>query len=50
MGEANTVFSDNKIPKKGVHYICISAINIDSVIKIDKKNILKFILKNENIK
>ena len=39
-------FSDHTIPKERVHYICIAAINIDSVIKIDKKKkktILKFI-------
>ena len=34
----NTIFSDNKIPKESGHYTCIEAINIDSVIKIDKKN------------
>ena len=34
----NTIFSDNKIPKESGHYACIEAINIDSVIKIDKKN------------
>ena len=35
----NTVFSDNKVPKEGIHYICIAAINIDSVMKIDKKSL-----------
>ena len=34
----NTVFSDNEIPKEGIHYICIAAINIDSVMKINKYN------------
>ena len=34
----NTVFSDNEIPKERNHYTCIAAINIDSVMKIDKKN------------
>ena len=33
----NTVFSDNRISKERNHYICIAAINIDSVMKIDKK-------------
>ena len=40
---ANATFSDDKVPKEGIHYICIAAINIDSVIKIDKKTITKFI-------
>ena len=35
----NTVFSDDKIPKETNHYTCIAAINIDSVIEIDKKTI-----------
>ena len=34
----NTNFSDDKVPKESIHYICIAAINIDSVMKIDKKN------------
>ena len=29
----STVFSDDKIPKESVHYTCIAAINIDSVMK-----------------
>ena len=37
-GVVNTVFSDNKIPEESVHYLCIAVINIDSVIRIDKKN------------
>ena len=39
----NTVFSDNKIPKESIHYIFIAAINIDSIMRIDRKTILKFI-------
>ena len=35
---ANTVFSDNKIPKKSIDYVFIAAISIDSVMKIDKTN------------
>ena len=42
-GVLNTLFSDNKIPKERNHYICTAAICIDSVLKVDKKNILKFI-------
>ena len=46
----NTIFTANKIPKESIHYICIAAINIESIMRIDKKTILKFILKNVNIK
>ena len=35
------------MPKENMHYTCIA---IDSVMKIDKKIIRKFIQKNENIK
>ena len=38
----NTLFSGNKIPKERNHYICIAAICSDSVLKIEKKIILKF--------
>ena len=34
----NTLFSGNDIPKGKVHYVCIVAICIDSVLKVDKKN------------
>ena len=34
----NTQFSGDGIPKERFHYICISAICIDSVLKTDKKN------------
>ena len=34
----NTLFSGYEIPKKRIHYVCISAICIDSVLKTDKKN------------
>ena len=37
-GVINTLFSDNKTPKKGNHYICLLAICIDSILKVDKKN------------
>ena len=33
----NTLFSGNEIPKERNHYICIAAIFIDSVLKVDKK-------------
>ena len=32
-----TTFTNNVIPEENIHYICISAIDIDSVLKIDKK-------------
>ena len=34
----NTVFSDNEIPKGKNHYICIAAMNVDSIMKLYKKN------------
>ena len=34
----NTLFSGNEIPKERDHYICIAAICIDSVLKVDKKH------------
>ena len=42
-GVINTVFSDDEIPKESIHYICIAALIIDSVVKASKKTILKFI-------
>ena len=32
-----TTFTNNVIPEENAHYICISAIDIDSVLKIDEK-------------
>ena len=37
-GMINTFFSGNEILKKGNLYICIAAICIDSLLKVDKKN------------
>ena len=34
----NTLFSGDEIPKERVHFLCISAICIDSVLRTDKKN------------
>ena len=34
----NTLFSGNEISKERNHYICIAAICIDSVSRVDKKN------------
>ena len=36
-GVVNTNFLGDKIPKEGVHYICIACISIDSVMKIIHK-------------
>ena len=38
----NTLFSGSEIPKERNHHICIATICIDSVLRVDKKNILKF--------
>ena len=34
----NTLFSGDEIPKERIEYVCIAAICIDSVLRIDKKN------------
>ena len=34
----NTLFSGDEIPRERIHYVCISAFCIDSVLKTDKKN------------
>ena len=34
-----TTFTDDKMPGERNHYVCIAAIDIDSVLKIDKKSI-----------
>ena len=39
----NTLFSGDKIAKERVHYVCIPAVYIDSVLKKDKKIILRLI-------
>ena len=45
-GVIKTNFLDNNIPKGKIHYTCIACITIDSVIRIDKKTICKFIQKS----
>ena len=48
-GVNKTTFTNDKIPKEKNHYVCIAAINIDSVMKIDKKKYIpKFIRINVN--
>ena len=42
-GVIKTNFLGNDIPKENMHYTCIACITIDSVIRIDKKIIRKFI-------
>ena len=39
----NTLFLGDEIPKERNHYVCISAICIDSILKADKEIILSFI-------
>ena len=34
----NAFFSDDNIPKEGIHHICLTVICINSVMKIDKTN------------
>ena len=36
-GVVNRIFWNDKIPKKNIQYTCIAEINIDSVMKMDKK-------------
>ena len=45
-GVIKTNFLGNDVPKENMHYTCIACITIDSVMRIDKKIIHKFILKN----
>ena len=42
-GVIKTKFLGNDMPKENMHYTCIASITIDSVLKIDKKIIRKFI-------
>ena len=42
-GVIKTNFLSNDIPKENMHYTCIAYITIDSVLKIGKKIIRKFI-------
>ena len=39
----NTLFSADEIPKERIHYVCIPVISVDSVLKVDKKIVGKFI-------
>ena len=48
-GVIKTTFLDNNMPKENMHYTFIACITIDSVLRIDKKIIRKFIQKSVNI-
>ena len=43
-------FSDNKVPIENMYYTCITCITIDSVIRMSKKTILRFIQRNANVR
>ena len=45
-----TNFLGNEVPKENVHYTCIACITIDSVMRMEKRIIHKFIQKNTNKK
>ena len=47
-GEIKTNILGNEVPKENMHYTCIACITIDSVIRIDKKNICRFVQTNAN--
>ena len=49
-GVVKANFLGDEIPKKNVHYTCIVCITIDSVMRIEKRIIHKFIHKNVNTK
>ena len=42
-GQIKTNILGNEVPKENMHYTCIACITIDSVMKIDKKTIHRFI-------
>ena len=42
-GGIKTNFLDNGIPKENMHYTCIACIAIDSVMRMDKKTIRRFV-------
>ena len=47
-GVIKTNFLGNGVPKENMHYTCIACITIDSVMRIDKKIIRRFIYKSVN--
>ena len=42
-GVIKTKFLGDEVPKESVHYICIACITIDSVMKMEKKIIYKYV-------
>ena len=42
-GVIKTNFLGNEVPKENMHYTCIACITIDSVMRMDKKTICRFI-------
>ena len=42
-GVIKTNFLGNGVPKENMHYTCIACITIDSVMRMDKKTIRRFI-------
>ena len=36
--KVKTLFSGNEIPREKMHYVCISAICVDFILRVDKKN------------
>ena len=49
VGAIKTNFLGNDMPKENMYYTCIICITIDSVMRIDKKTIRRFIQRNANI-
>ena len=47
-GVIKTNFLGDEIPRENVHYTCMTCITIDSVMKMEKKIVYKFIYKNAN--
>ena len=37
-GKTKTKILGNEVPKENVHYTCIACINLDSAMKMEKKN------------
>ena len=47
-GKIKTNFLGNDVPKENMHYTCIACITMDSVMRMDKKTIHRFIQKSAN--
>ena len=48
-GVTKTNFLDNNMPEENMHYTCTACVSINSVMRIDKKTIRKFLQKSVNI-